>query len=471
MTTVAIIGGGFSGVILALNLMEQGSFGDRVILIEKRPAVGLGQAYSTKEPSHLLNIPASGMSPFIRQPNAFVDFLAQSHDLSPSDKLSPGPCYAPRYLYGRFLNHLVETRMQCGPGRPDLTFIHGNATDILVDDGNLIRLADGRSIRADRIVLAVGNLPPRTPDAVDGWVDDNALYIGDPWRPESFDAIAPDETALLFGAGLTMIDSVLSLIARGHGGEIIAVSRHGLLPRSQEPTTDWKPFIELDKAHSVRKLVRLVRSQIEMARSEGRNWQSVLNSLRPFTQALWLGFPEAEQSRFIRHVRPWWDAHRHRVAPAVGTKLNALIANGRLRVIAGRLRRFQQADGGVDVEIKCRSSAETLKLRAHKLINCSGPNYDFSSSDELLLKHLLERGRIRLNKHKLGVTVAENFATIDSKGIASRDLFAIGPMLRGQYWETNAVPEIAAQAETLSHRLWLYAPRRQDVADVLFGMD
>ncbi len=119
MTTIAIIGGGFSGAILALNLVAEGAAGDRVILIEKREAIGLGQAYSSNEPTHLLNIPATGMSPFTGNPHAFVDFLARHRDLLPPGTPSVRDCYAPRAAYGRFLSDLVETRLKPQKGRPN----------------------------------------------------------------------------------------------------------------------------------------------------------------------------------------------------------------------------------------------------------------------------------------------------------------------------------------------------------------
>ena len=471
MTTVAIIGGGFSGAILALNLMAEGGAGDHVILIEKRAAIGPGQAYSTSEPTHLLNIPASGMSPFTAQPDAFVAFLAERRDLLPPDAPSIAACYAPRAAYGRFLDELVETKLQPGRGRPDLTRVQGTATDIIDDDGSVILLEDGRSFRADRVVLATGNLPPRAPAGVEGWIEDEDFYLGDPWNVAALDSIASDETVLLLGAGLTMIDVALSLDARGHRGEIVAISRHGLLPRAQEPAGEWKPFIDLDKSRSVRRLVRLVRSQIAKARSEGQNWQSVLNSLRPFTQALWRGFPAAERARFIRHVRPWWDAHRHRIAPAIGAKLRALLATGRLRHVVGRLKRLQRIADGVDAEIKLRGGAGTVHLRIDRLINCSGPNYDFAASDVTLLKRLNDKGRISLNRHRLGVSVTDDLATVDRDGAASRDLYAIGPMLRGQYWETNAVPEIAVQAEALARSLWRAPEDRQNLSLTASGVE
>ena len=337
MTTIAIIGAGFSGTILALNLLEHGMEQDRMILIERRRDIALGQAYSTTDPQHLLNVRASGMSPLSAHPNAFVDFLAQRRYLLPESNASLPDCYAPRRLYGRFLKHLVEEKMAMMSGRPQITRVQGTAIDISYENGNKISLADGRVFRADRIVLALGNLAPKRPSDIDGFDEAAPVYIGDPWASEDFESLEPDASVLLLGTGLTMMDCVLSLLTRGHKGKIIAVSRHGFLPRRHEPVTAWPAFVATPEARSVRKLVRLVRSQIAQAASQGQNWQSVLNSLRPFAQALWIGFPKADQARFIRHIRPWWDVHRHRVPPAAADKIETMIATGRLGVMAGRI--------------------------------------------------------------------------------------------------------------------------------------
>jgi uncharacterized NAD(P)/FAD-binding protein YdhS len=464
MTTVAIIGAGFSGTILALNLLQHGSEQDRLILIERRRDIGVGQAYSTIEPHHLLNIPASGMSPFSDQPDAFVDFLAGHRDLLPSNTPSLRDCYAPRMLYGQFLKHLVATKLKSTPGRPRLTIIRGTAADIIRDDGNQIMMANGWFCYADRVVLASGNLPPSAPSTIDGFDSVSDFYIGDPWNAAAdLDATGPDANTLILGTGLTAIDTALSFAARHQRGTIVALSSHGLLPHRQEPVERWESFVDTPDARSVRKLLRLVRQQIARAEVEGKNWQSVLNSLRPYAQSLWTGFPEDEQARFIRHVRSWWDVHRHRVAPAVANKVATLMAAGKLRIIAGRILRLSAVEDGFVAEIRPRAGDAAFTLPFNKIINCSGPNYDFATSDEILLKRLLESGRISLNAHKLGVRVSENFAAIGRDGAESQDLFAMGPMLRGQYWEINAVPEIVAQAEAMAQKLW-QAPDNHEFA-------
>lgn len=452
MTTVAIIGGGFSGTVLALNLLEHGSPYDQVLLIEKKHKIGLGHAYSTRDPDHLLNVAAASMSPFSRRPEAFVDYLAQYRDLLPGDVSSLRDYFAPRIFYGRFLDHIVTTKLKSVPGRPELIVVHGIAVDIRSGTRDEVILADGRSFYADRIVLASGNLPPRAPREILGFGSLGRRYLGSPWDSQSLEAIPSRASILLIGTGLTMIDCVLSL-ARKHKGPMVAVSRHGLLPRRQEPVSDWDLSLRREDTRSVRRLLRQIRNEIARAEAQGYHWQCVIKSLRSITQSLWAGLSQNEQARFIRHVRPWWDVHRHRIAPAVADKIDWLVHSGQLKIIAGRIERFDVAAHGARVDVNLRNGTCRVSFNADAIINCSGPNYDFSTGDDLLLKSLLAKGRISQNVHRLGLHTTADFAIVDREGDATGDLFAMGPLLRGQFWEVNAVPEIVGQAETLAPRL------------------
>ena len=62
-------------------------------------------------------------------------------------------------------------------------------------------------------------------------------------------------------------------------------------------------------------VVLLGRRQMRAAASHGLPWQAVMDAVRPQVQALWRGLPLAERRRFLRHLRPWWDVHRHRIPP------------------------------------------------------------------------------------------------------------------------------------------------------------
>ena len=71
---IAIIGGGFSGTALAVQLLRRS--GGPVTLIERSGAWGPGLAYGTRCDRHLLNVRAERMSLFPDDPDHFTRWLA-----------------------------------------------------------------------------------------------------------------------------------------------------------------------------------------------------------------------------------------------------------------------------------------------------------------------------------------------------------------------------------------------------------
>ncbi len=456
MASIGIIGGGFSGGILALHLHLHGTPTDEIFVIDDRPSIGLGQAYSAKAPWHLLNIRATGMSPLLDRPDAFVNFLDKQTDLPPEPGVPLGERFVPRLFYGRFLLELIETAKSQGRGRPRLTHLRARAVAVkrnaAIPHGYEILLGSGRSLPVSQVVLALGNLPPSKPKGIPAGFAETSRYIGDPWNPSAISAIGQDDRVLLIGTGLTTVDSLLSLAAQGHLGPMIAVSRHGLLPRSHSDIGGqfWPSFADPSARKPVRELLIRVRDQVRAAAAAGVSWQAVINSLRPMTQELWRELPEAEKARFIRHIRPWWDVHRHRLAPGKWQEIQKLIASGRLIVKAGRIEGYHQAGDKIEAVFRPRSQTGSVSYGFDWLINCMGPNYDIAASDQPLLRQIVESGLIRPNKHRLGLDVDMACAVVDREGRIAEGLYAMGPMLRGQFWEINAVPEIAKQARDLA---------------------
>ncbi|HEY8008945.1 MAG TPA: FAD/NAD(P)-binding protein [Methylocella sp.] len=456
MVSIGIIGGGFSGGILALHLLQHGVKSDDIFVIDDRPSIGLGQAYSATAPWHLLNIRASGMSPLLDRPDAFVNFLDKQTDLPPEPGVPLGERFVPRLFYGRFLLDLIETAKSQGRGRPRLTHLRGRAVAVkrnaAIPHGYEILLKDGRSLPASQVVLALGNLAPSKPKGIPPWFVETDRYIGDPWNPGAISAIGQDDRVLLIGTGLTTVDSILSLAAQDHLGPMIAISRHGLLPRSHSDIGGqfWPSFANPSAPKPVRELLIRVRDQVKAAAAAGVSWQAVINLLRPTTQDLWRELPEAEKARFIRHIRPWWDVHRHRLAPGKWQEIQKLIASEQLIVKAGRIEGYHQAGDKIEAVFRSRSQTGSVRFGFDALINCMGPNYDFAASDQPLLRQMVESGLMRPNQHRLGLDVDMARAVVDGEGRVFGNLYAMGPMLRGQFWEINAVPEIAKQARDLA---------------------
>src|SRR3954470_20789195 len=147
VTRAAIVGGGAAGALQALHLAKAGI--GPVTLIERSRAPGRGVAYSTQRPEHLLNVPARRMSAFASDPEHFTRWYSARAGGTAED-------YAPRMLYGDYLTELL--------GAAGAEIVKGEAVE--VRDGAVL-LADGRTIAADRIVLAPGNFRPATPRGVD----------------------------------------------------------------------------------------------------------------------------------------------------------------------------------------------------------------------------------------------------------------------------------------------------------------
>lgn len=422
---VAIIGGGFSGTILAAQLARRGI---DCALIDGSGRMGKGVAYSTTEPAHLLNVRAEGMSAWAGDPGHFASHF-QEQGGEPRG-------FAQRRLFARYLADIFAEAVASGHVKPTQSF----AVAAERRDGKWhVQLDDGSAVEAEAVALAIGN---QEPGSLTAFAHAGERYIANPWgasaRRAVEDLAASGGAALLVGTGLTMVDLVLSLDAAGHQGDIVAVSRRGLAPRGH---ADFEPApVEAeDVPHgNVGGLLRWLRK-----RSAQVGWRAAIDSLRPHSQALWHSLGTEQQKRFLRHARPWWDVHRHRIAPEVAATIARLIAEGRLQVMAGRVASASPRDDRLDVEILRRGAAEPQRRSFAYAFNCTGPLHSIEPTGDPLLRSLLDRGEACPDALGIGLAVDENSR-------AGERLWALGPLTKGRYWEIIAVPDIREQAAAVA---------------------
>jgi len=434
--SVAVIGAGASGTLLALNLLRHSPAGTRITLIERNAPFGPGLAYATASPNHLLNVPAGRMSAFADQPHHFLDWLQHQSEPILQGLQPTETAFVPRRLYGAYLRHLLNASALAleTPHDEVVAIEHASRHAVL-------RLASGQVLAADMVVLANGNDRPVAPD-VPG-LRTSPQWRPDPWSNDAFAALDPRAPVLLIGTGLTMVDAVVTLLDQGHRGPIHAVSRRGLLPRRHAPAT--VPSLELPLLSNLRELTRFVRQQ---AAASGDNWRGVIDTLRPFTQEIWQTMSAADRRQFLRHLRPWWDVHRHRMPPAIADRIDAARARGQLQVHAGRLVHCDD----VEVQISLRGGNDTT-LRVERMVNCTGPCTDATRSGDRLLQALLRSGLARPDACRLGLDVSASGALRGRSGVISQSLFALGPLTRSAFWEITAIPDIRRQCETLALHL------------------
>lgn len=442
MIDVAIIGGGFSGALVAVHLLRADT-GLRLALIERQGSPGRGVAYGTEVASHRLNVPAARMSADPDDAEGLLRWLATQDD----GPVAPG-AFIPRGRYGAYVQALLasaeaeatHTTLIRHPDEAVALRPHGG--------GYTLALAGGDTLTARRVVLATGNFAPADPWAGRGLAHHPA-YVPWPWAPGAIASIDPDSVVLLVGSGLTAIDQVLTLVESGHRGPLHMLSRGGRLPQVHAPAPALSLAPPEGAGGSVSALLRWVRAEIQQA----DNWRSVIDGLRPHTQRLWQGLSLEERRRFLRHVRPLWEVHRHRAAPEIMAAVEALRESGRLQLHAGRLLAAEPVGTGLAVRWRRRGSDESTTLTVGAMINCTGPEADFRKLRHPLVLSLLEQGLAQPDPLGMGLVADATGALLDAAGVASQGLYTLGPPLKGQLWETTAVPELRVQAKALASRL------------------
>lgn len=459
---LAIVGGGVSGTLLAAQLLRQARTPLDVVLIENTARLGRGLAYGTNSTEHLLNVPAGRMTALPDQPRHFVEWYERRAGAALRDDWA----FLPRCLYGDYIEAtLEEARAGARPG-VTLHRVIGEAVAVEPDERDVrVELQDAlgrRTIRVDRVALALGNAVSAGP--LEGRLP-APFYQANPWAPGALDDLDPARPLLVLGTGLTMVDLAVSLRRRGHKAGLLAVSRHGLLPGVHERPAAGAPAVTpvLDPptdgpAPRLRAWVRRFRQAVRED-GDGRHWRAHIDSLRAATPALWAGLTDADRARFLRHVRPWWDVARHRMAPEIGAAVAEMRQRGFLAVLAGRVtdvRLVEEAPGGesVEVRIALRGGQGERRFTMARVINATGPQVDLARHPAPLMGQLLHAGLARPDALRTGLSTGPGGALVDATGRPSRRLFTLGPPLRAAQWEATAVPEIRTQAQELA-RLWL----------------
>ena len=448
---IAIVGGGFSGTMVAVQLARLAAAQPvRVQILEKSERPARGIAYGTHCDQHLLNVAAGMMSAFPDQPSHFLDWL-RARDPS----AHPGT-FAPRRVYGDYLEELLAAAIKQSDGR--IRVERDQVVDLEICPGDTrarLTTQSGSQIEAERVVLALGHPLPEKPAWLDS-VDLGSGYIADPWSAGALDGLEADDTIALVGSGLTAVDLIVEAHSRGYRGTIVTVSRHGLFPnRHQASPAIPRPHIPIGAGtpETARGLLRRVRSEVAICQAEGNDWRSVVDSLRPVTQTLWRSLGDTERARFVRHVAPRWDAHRHRIAPQIDELLQNLRRCGRLVTIAGRVLALEQKGGLLECKVRRRGAPDPESLCVRRVINCTGPARDVRVGSSSLLRSMINRGIGRPGPLALGLDVSDSGALIDRDGREQDKVYAVGPLLKERLWETTAVRELRVQTLELARRL------------------
>ena len=450
---ITIIGGGFSGIMTGVNLALLSRGPLHITVVNQHSPMGLGLAYGTRRPEHLLNVAARNMSAFPDMPDHFLQWLGTRPEYAGVPGVELRERFIPRRVYGEYLRELMSEQLQTlSPSTVEpAAFIESEAVDVEPERHHaLVHLADGRTVWSEKVVLATGHeAPAGFPGSAE--LHDHPAWVGNPWRAWEDRLPAAGGTVVLLGAGLTTVDAILTLRALGWQGSVQVVSRNGWLPNSHFRGIENPGFppagVDL-AALGLKGLLALMEQYCARLRGMGANPAIVVDKLRGHTQRIWRQFTLEEKREFVRLHAARWNVLRHRIAPEIHAQITAARDSGQLQLHAARVEGVAEEGRRVRVRL-----SDGTTLTGDLVINATGPHTRFSDTTSPLLRNLLRRGLVAPDDLEMGLRADDDHTVIDSAGRRSTLLFALGPLLRGTLWETIAVPELRGQARRVAETI------------------
>ena len=409
--TVGVIGGGFTGAAGAMACLARLPEPFRLVLIEPSAVLGRGVAYGSHHPLHLLNVRTRDLSIRAGQPGDFLNWAFRQLDQGENhaglhDALAH--TFLPRQLFGEYVRQrLFETVEQ----RPDVEFsvMPTTARSLHAERGGyLIELDRGEKVLCDAVILATAYGVQRASTR-------GALAPFEPLPPER---VARAQSIAVIGSGLTMVDVLIGARRDGFRGIATIISRRGQLPRPHAAKGVVPHQLALPRSKHVSMLEASLRIACEIAEDGGAPWQAVFNGLRLSLQDIWQELPVGEQARFLRHLRPFFDAHRHRLPLEVHTRLMSEFDKGRAVLLRGSVMKVERNGGGFTLEILRRGATAPERMETDLTFACSGFKPDL---DQPLIKGMIEAGLARPDVHRLGLAVEPNGRML-GRALTSREV-------------------------------------------------
>ncbi len=453
---IVVIGGGFSGAFCAAELAEKSPVPVAITVVEPRPVLGAGVAYSATDPAHRVNVPATRMTIFPENPADFDHWVRQNGVLEEDpEAIWDGHAYPRREIFGRYMSALVAKRSAARAG-VTITHVQDNAVSVIGRcPGYSVALDQGGKLAADFVVISTSHPAPAPPPIIASLTPHPSI-IANPWAPDALAAIGAAQDVLIIGTGLTMADVVATLSRQNHQGRITAFSRRGQLSRGHAfAPTPFTWFADHPAPATALGLTRKIRELVAAAASQGLPWQAVMDDVRANGKTLWQNFDPAERRRFLRHLRSFWDTHRYRVAPQTERAVQNKLADGSLTVLAASLRAAERSGGKINVTLRPRGAdpAQQVQLAVDTIIVTTGPAHGSITGQLPVLASLAAQRTLRADPLGLGIAVDPLGRAIGADGQGNPRLYVAGPLAREQYGELMGMPQVAVQASGVASEI------------------
>lgn len=447
LPVIAIVGGGVSGTAVAFHLLQRRSLRPgQLFIFEPRERLGAGLAYDTRDPAHRINVPAARMSLLTDDIEHFQRWIQENDAVADDHEAlaANGSLFPRRAVFGNYINSMIHPFVEDGR----LTHIRQGVERIARSGRSwTITGEDGQRVDADILIIATSHPSPLPPHLLGEVLASHPRFVPDPTTPEALAAIGADDRVLVVGNGLTSADVIASLELRGHRGPITAISRRGLRSRGharvkQELLGDFADH----PSRTAVSLLRRVRAAIREAEGEGRSWQGVIDQVRAQGRDLWQALPLEERRRVVRHLRPFWDVHRFRVAPQVEAVSEEAIETGRLEVLAASVAALAVTDGVVNCRLRLSRSERSIERQYDAVVVTTGPGHRGILQSQDWIEALAGAGCLAMDPTGLGLACDTQSRALDAAGAIVPSLFISGPLARGTFGELMGLPEVVEHA-------------------------
>lgn len=454
---IGIIGGGFTGTMLAIQICRESMIPREITIFEPRERLGAGVAYSTSDPDHRLNGPIELFVLFPDTPRHFQDWYAARPEPDPDAIARSGFVFPRRSCVADYMGRLVDEHRASNPSGSTINHMQGRAVDIETRIGDVtVVTEDGERAAFDIVFICIAHEKPKLPPQLAAISNDTRVVV-DPWDTDAISRLPPESDLLVIGSALTTADVIASLLRRGHAGRITAISRNGLRPREQgklermrlfrgEPFDRPAPFLARHAPpHTALEVLQALRADIAEFGAQGREWHVAFDLFREAAPELWRCLPVEERKRALRRLGSFYDVHRYRIAPQNEEIMRAAEEAGQLEFATARLRGAEARPDGLEIVLAPRGAPAGRRHMFGGVINCTGPDANILSSPNPLVRSLVAKGLARPEPTGIGFDVTEDCRPVSASGKPVDVLRILGPMTRGRFADMTAIPQINAQ--------------------------
>lgn len=474
---LVIVGGGFSGASMAIQLVRHSSEPLIVTIIDPAERAGRGLAYHASDPDHRLNA-SSYVHSLLPDDAWHFSRWCQAQGLLERDPqaLAPdGGFYFRRSDFGRYIEESLQAHAHWPATGSTIAHLQDRATDLSRPGEPLqVTTAGGHTLPADLLVVATGNPLPRLQHPFDAGLGAHSAVIENPLDTRRLLDIAPQARVLLVGSGLTALDVLSTLVRRQHRGEILVISRRGLRPKPQgampavmvqacglDQPAAVPASVALDRiagpaplfltragvAATARGWLQALRAEIACVVAAGGQWYQPFDDMRDAVWRLWPMLPAPEKRRFLRKLRTWYDVHRYRSPPQNQRLVDAAVADGRIRFIAGRLQAVSAAgdDNRIAVTWLSPGGAQPQQQIFDTVINCTGLDALAAVSTNPFLVSAMQRGWLRRDACSMGFEVDAHCNAVGADGAVHAAVRVVGPPTVGTFGDSIGAMYIGAQ--------------------------